>query len=377
MTLQDPWLPFGTAMEAPLEHAREWKKSTGGKVVGHLLPDVPEEIIHAAGGLPIAVEGAGTQISRALAHMPGYTCSHAMGALEMGLSGNLDVLDAMVIPYVCDTTRNLFHIWDRCFPQMANEFLRLPKRLHHPAAKIYLRAEFERLLNFVSGITGVTAGIDDLSRSCALYNRSRQLLREAYRMKNFAPAVWTHARLGLLFSSALRTPRKDHITWMEALPWDTAPDGSDRRIPIYVRGKVWDPPSILGLFDELGLVVVQDEIVTGFRAVAQDVATDDDPFQGLVDRHMALCPYPGYHLEPKRIVESLLDRVRESGAAGVVFLNPKFCEAAGFDTPDLLNSLKSNSIPSLVLETSSRGIAPAQIRLRLEAFRELMADELF
>jgi benzoyl-CoA reductase subunit C len=127
MINNDPWSPFREVLRAPWEQARAWKEKTGGKVVAHLLPDVPEEIIHAAGALPIAVEGAGVQVSRAQAHIPGYTCSHAMGALELGLRGDLDVVDGMVIPYVCDTTRNLFHIWSHCFPNMTNEFLRLPK----------------------------------------------------------------------------------------------------------------------------------------------------------------------------------------------------------------------------------------------------------
>jgi benzoyl-CoA reductase/2-hydroxyglutaryl-CoA dehydratase subunit BcrC/BadD/HgdB len=57
-------------------------------------------------------------------------------------------------------------------------------------------------------------------------------------------------------------------------------------------------------------------------------------------------------------------------------LNPKFCEAAAFDTPDMVNALKQNNIPNLVLETSSRGTSMSQIRLRLEAFKEILADDL-
>ncbi len=60
----------------------------------------------------------------------------------------------------------------------------------------------------------------------------------------------------------------------------------------------------------------------------------------------------------------------------MLFLNPKFCEAAAFDTPDLQKSLEEAKIPSLVIETATRGTSPQQVRLRLEAFREMISTDL-
>lgn len=363
-------------MQDPWAYARGWKERTESKVIAHLVPDVPEEIIHAAGALPVAVEGAGVQVSRAQAHIPGYTCSHAMGAMEMRLRGDLDVLDGMIIPYVCDTTRNLFHVWNRCFPDMANEFLRLPKRVGDAHALQYLRAEFTRLLESVGTITGQSPG-DGLAESISLYNKSRARLREAYRLGTVSPEVWTMPRVQLLLASAMRTSREEHLRWMEALPWDApASETAAERIPLYVRGKVWDPPGIAAIIEGLGFSVVRDEVVTGFRSIEQDAPADLDPLAALVERHARTVPYTGYHLEPFEIVKGFLQRVRDSGARGVLFLNPKFCEAAAFDTPDLSAALDEEKLPRLVLETSARGVSSEQVRLRLEAFRELIADDL-
>ncbi len=376
MKLEDPWRPFHQVVGKPLEQARLWKERTGRKVIGHLLPDVPEEILHAAGALPVAIAGAGVQISRSQAHIPGYSCSHAMGALELGLQGDLDLLDGMVIPYVCDTTRNLYHLWNRCFPTKANEFLRLPKRMDYPAASAYLKAEFARLGDSMGKITGETPGREELAAGVALYDKSRARLREAYRRQRAHPELWTSQRVYELFISATRMPREEHLAWMEALPWDDETQGTSERIPVYVRGKVWDPPGILGLFDESGLLVVEDEIVTGFRWVAADAGDSEDPLDALVRRHLSTVPYAGYHLEPSRMVGDFVDRVRKSGAQGVIFLNPKFCEAAGFDTPDFHNALQEAGIPDLILETSSRGVSLGQTKLRVEAFREMLSADL-
>jgi bcr-type benzoyl-CoA reductase subunit C len=376
MGVDDAWKPFQELAENPWEKARAWKKNTSGLVIGHLLPDVPEEIIHAVGALPMAVEGAGVQGSEAEAHIPGYTCSHAMGAVELGMRRDLDVLDGMIIPYVCDTTRNLFHIWNHCFPSMANEFLRLPKRIDYPGAAEYLRAEFSRLLKSLSDVTGKRAGDDELSRSVALYDQSRAALRKAYRMQRDQPAVWTSDRVQAIFKSALRTPREEHLKLMDRLPWNETSEDSLNRVPIYVRGKVWDPPGLLHLLDTIGLLVVDDEMVTGYRGVAVDAGSGGDPIDALVQRHLSMIPYTGYHQEPSTMVSNFLDRVHASNAKGVVFVNPKFCESAGFDTPDLQNALKGAEIPSLILETSTRGVSMEQIRVRLEAFHEMVAGDL-
>lgn len=375
MKTHDPWKRFQEVAESPWPFVRAWKKNTRRKIVGHLLPDVPEEIIHAAGALPVAIEGAGVPVRLSQNQIPGYSCSHSMGAMELALSGELGDFDGMVIPYVCDTTRNLFHIWTHSFPWMTNEFLRLPKRIGHPKAKEYLRAEFARFFQSMAKLTGSDNGTEELAASVELYNRSRQALRRAYEMKLEHPAVWTSERVQTVFSASLRMPRDEHLVWMDDLPWNEPVQETGSRIPIYVRGKVWDPPHILDLLDNLGLLVVEDEIVTGYRAVAQD-AVGDDPLEALVTRHVATTPYTGYHQDPEQMTAAFVDRVRASGAHGVIFLNPKFCEAAGFDTPDFRAALESAQIPTLVLETSSRGYSLGQLEVRLEAFREMLASDL-
>ena len=201
-------------------------------------------------------------------------------------------------------------------------------------------------------------------------------LRNAYRKQREQPSLWTSERVQWVFKSASKVSREDHLGWMEALPWNEQCEDTMERVPIYVRGKVWDPPGILDLLDKVGLLVVEDEITTGYRSVATDAGSDGDPMDALVRRHLSLTPYAGYHQHPETMVRGFLDRVQASGAQGVLFLNPKFCEAAGFDTPDFQRALEEIEIPSLVLETSTRGGSLEQIRVRVEAFREMIAEDL-
>ena len=373
----DPWIPFQDIENDLWREAKRFKASSNGPVIGHLLPDVPEEIIHAAGAFPLAIEGASSQVALSPAHIPGYTCSHVMGALDMGLSGSLENMDALVIPYVCDSTRNLSHLWKRLFPDRPSELLRIPKRLEFCGARDYLITEYRRLYQWVCDLAGNDPDPQRLSRSVELYEHSRSLLRKAFLKHKSSPGVWTVARLRSLFNSALRSDRTQHIEWMNGLPWDSPDEASGSFERVYVKGKVWDPPQIAGMMDELGMGLAEDETAAGHRSVAVTVSLNGDPFAALADRIMTSIPYTGYHVEPSGLVRDFIGRVRDSGASGVIILNPKFCEAAAFDTPDLVNALSKESIPNLVLETSARSFSVGQLRLRLEAFREILGTEMY
>ncbi|MGD9817558.1 MAG: 2-hydroxyacyl-CoA dehydratase subunit D [Desulfomonilaceae bacterium] len=376
MESAEAWKPFEDIENNQWQVAEKFKTSKGSLVIGHLLPDVPEEVIHAAGAFPIAIEGASSPISLSAAHIPAYTCSHVMGTLDLGLSGQLDKMDALVIPYVCDSTRNLSHLWKQLFPGKPSELLRIPKRIQFGGAREYLINEYQRLYNWACDLTGNKQDPDRLIDSIKLYENSRSLLRKAFEKHRSSPEVWNVSRIRSLFNSAMRSDRLEHVEWMTALPWDSADAVNPSLEPVYIKGKVWDPPQLAEIMDQLGISLAEDETAAGRRSVMVEIAANGDPFEMLADRSLGTIPYTGYHVEPTGLVNDFVQRVKDSKASGVIILNPKFCEAAAFDTPDFVNALNKESIPNLVLETSARSFSIGQLRLRLEAFREMLGMEL-
>jgi benzoyl-CoA reductase/2-hydroxyglutaryl-CoA dehydratase subunit BcrC/BadD/HgdB len=177
-----------------------------------------------------------------------------------------------------------------------------------------------------------------------------------------------------MYSALIMAPEA-HMACMAALPWEhSEPSPPSRLRRVYVRGKLWEPPELAILFDEAGFVLAGDETSAGYRHIEQDAPAHFDPWQALADRFLKTVPYAGYFSEPLAGPEALLERVRSSRADGVIFIDPKFCETFGFDTPDFQTILKQNSIPSIVLETSPSGGQAEQLRTRLEAFSELMGN---
>lgn len=89
--------------------SREWK-AKGGKVVGYFCTNTPEEIISAAGLLPVRLTGdpqSGTEMADR--HMEYFFCPVVRSIYNMILIGKYDFLDLLVIPHACDSVIRTYH----------------------------------------------------------------------------------------------------------------------------------------------------------------------------------------------------------------------------------------------------------------------------
>ena len=92
---------------------RRWRDA-GGKVFGHFQVYFPEEIVHAAGLLPVKIRGAQVEAMQADSRFGSYLCSILKTSLELALSGRLQ-LEMFVTHPICDAARNLGAVWGRNF----------------------------------------------------------------------------------------------------------------------------------------------------------------------------------------------------------------------------------------------------------------------
>jgi benzoyl-CoA reductase/2-hydroxyglutaryl-CoA dehydratase subunit BcrC/BadD/HgdB len=72
-------------------------KNQGKKVFGWLCTYVPEEIIHAAGALPIRITGYSKEmeLEEGTAFLYINSCSFSRSCLQLGLKGEYDFLDGV------------------------------------------------------------------------------------------------------------------------------------------------------------------------------------------------------------------------------------------------------------------------------------------
>ena len=129
--------------DTALGEVAAWKKAHPNRpAIGHLPVYVPREVLHAAGALPVGLAGGGDQVDivKGDACFQSYICHIPRSTVELGLQGDLDLLDGVVFPSTCDVIRNLSGIWQIMFPQKRSRFVDLPQNyLKHLGVAFYVK----------------------------------------------------------------------------------------------------------------------------------------------------------------------------------------------------------------------------------------------
>ncbi|MFH1624807.1 MAG: 2-hydroxyacyl-CoA dehydratase family protein [Pseudomonadota bacterium] len=363
--------------ESPYREVKAWKDKGGKKVIGHFLTDVPEELIHAAGFLPASIIGSNEKVSKAESYVQDFACSLVKSTLELALNGDLDFLDGVIVPHICDSTRSFPLIWEIHASPPFFDYLRFPKKMTDPRARGYLVKELGRLRGELERLSGADVSDDTLRNSIRLYNSNRELLRTIYDLRKETPALLSAFQVFSIIKSSMFLPKEEHNDLLSRLipELEAAKEQKpvhDGRIKLFLSGKLWEPPQILDVIEGIGALIVGDDLFIGSRYINKDVSLDGDPIEALADRQINMIPFGGFFYPQNERLTFLLEMVRKNRADGVIFLHSKFCETLSYDYPDLKKQLEVEGIPSLMLETELQTTSLEQARTRLQAFAEML-----
>ena len=96
---------FIDVYENPYQTAKSWKAATKKKVIGCLPMYAPEEIIHAAGILPVIMFEDEEPVTLGDKYLQTNACEMMRSTYNMILMGKFDFLDGVVIQEICDQPR--------------------------------------------------------------------------------------------------------------------------------------------------------------------------------------------------------------------------------------------------------------------------------
>jgi benzoyl-CoA reductase/2-hydroxyglutaryl-CoA dehydratase subunit BcrC/BadD/HgdB len=341
--------------------------------IGFFCPYVPEELIHAAGALPFRLMGTPVKMSHVQAHLPTNCCHLVKSSLESLLQGELDFLKGMIFSHTCDAMQGLADIWalQERIPLQFN--LMMPSRLDSELSSNFLKAEIERFKNFLESSVGEITP-QSLNGSIRLFNRIRGKLQEIYIHR----PKWHTEMSGRDFARVIRAgylmDRAQYLELLEGL-WNgllEKEEDSGDLVPLYLAGNMTHSDLYFSLIEEAGAIVVQDDLCSGTRFLRLMVPEDADPIDGLTDRYFTSFFCPTKHKGVYAHIENILKGVQESGSKGVIFLLYKYCETHFFDYPDLKEALESKGIPTLLLEVEDPSYSIGQLKIRIQAFVEML-----
>jgi benzoyl-CoA reductase subunit C len=356
----------------PYAAARAWKERTGGKVLGFFCCYAPEEIIHAAGALPVRITGENRDVSKSAAHLQSYCCSLARTGLDMALDGTLSFLDGTVFVHTCDTMQRLSDIWRLNAGFAVHADIVIPVRFETDPAWDYMVAE---LSSFKDKLSELLGPIDDaaIAESIKLYNRNRALLSEVYDLRRANPGVLPYDQALWIVASSALMEKSEHNALVEEILADlksASPPAQDGKVPLFGIGSVMDQWDFLKMLEESGATFVDDDFCDGHRYFDAPAREDLAPVEAIARRLWDRKTCPCKHAPSKERAKCIVDEARASGAKGAIFFQFKFCEPHAFDYPHVKKALDEAGIPSLNLEIEQGSVSIEQMRTRVGALVE-------
>lgn len=352
------------------------RKGMGQKVMGWVCTFVPEEIIYAAGMFPFRMVGGGNiETPLANAYLYSNNCSFSRQVLEEGLNKNLDFLDGFVTINSCDHIRRLFDVWLKYLPTSYKRILSVPCKVSVAAIEHFWE-ELITLKEELEGIADRRIGEDGLWQAIDLYNETRKLFLKLYEYRKKERPPISGREVAEIVRAAWYLPREEYnnllsktLAWLER----REPVLNNDSVRVMILGSELDNPEYIGIIEDLGGAVVADDLCCGSRYCWTAVEKGGDPLRALATRYLSRPFCARMHPATHRMAH-LRKVAQEYNVEAIIMEVIKFCDIHSGIYPLIRDSFKEIAIPVLYLEREYVISSVGQMKTRVEAFFEGLAE---
>lgn len=361
-----------TIASDPKKAVDDFKKKTGKGAIGVLPPYAPEEIIYAAGCLPVGMWGAEKkEISKARAYLPPFASSIAQSIMELELEGYYDNLDAVLFNVSSDTLKCMSDKWHGKSPVVVFTH---PQNRKIAAAVPFLAEEYRLVKYKLEQILKVNITEEAMTNAIEVYNANRKAMRE------FCDLAAAH--LDLINPSARHAVIKarwymektEHTALVEELNGllKAAPASAFKGHRVVTTGLQVEPDDVLDIFAEFGFGIVADDVADESRQFRLDVPQGSDAITRLAKwwQDFDGCPFATDPLKPRG--QMIMDMVKKYKADAVIICMMKFCDPEEWDYPILAKEFDAAGIRHQMIEIDQEATSFEQIKTRLQTFAEIM-----
>ena len=360
------------------EHA-----ARGGKVVATYCVFVPDEVVLAAGAVPVGLcAGAQFSVPMAEAVLPRNTCALIKSSFGFKLG--------RICPYVqsshlivgettCDGKKKMFELLGEYQPVYVME---VPNKKTQRSRDLW-QGEVGAFVETVEKLAENPVTADRLADATVLMNGKRRALQRLYNTRKADP-VPISGRDALLVTqisfyddvhrftqqvNALCDELEARVGAVEGV----APKGAPR---ILISGSPMAIPNwkLHHIVESAGAVVVCEESCIGTRAFG-DLTPEtggplDEQLKTVADRYMQIhcaCFTPN-----DERLDDIVRLAREYRADGVIHYNLQFCHTYANEAVKVEKALAEVGIPLLRVETDYGSEDEGQLRTRVDAFLEMI-----
>lgn len=357
----------------------------GTKIFGTFCIYVPDEVVFAAGGIATGLCG-GSQfwVPGGEKVLPAATCPLIKASIGARLDRTcpfFSIADIFVGETTCDGKKKAWEILEQEAPVYVMD---LPQQ-KRPKDITAWADEIRAFMAKVEEVTGNKITAESLAASIKLINDKRRALQRLYDFRKL-PNPPISGKDCLLISQIAFYDDPARFAQMT----NKLCDELDQRVKDGIG--VYSPDAKRILFsgtpmavpnwkmhhivESEGAAVVGEETCTGIRYFNNLVDESQTTLDGMVDalaaRYMDIncaCFTPN-----SARIDDIKRYVREYHADGVIDINLKFCTLYDIEGYLVENALKEAGIPVLGLETDYTDEDAGQLRTRVGAFLEILAN---
>ena len=358
--------------------------NTDRKTIGTYCVMAPQELICAAGAVPVKLcSGNYTAFFVGDDITPRDACplvKAVAGFKQTGLMPVYEDCSLMIVPVTCDCKKKIAGMLSEKCEVMT---------MHIPASKgdDDIDEFVEQLYDMAARLEDVTGNqvtYDTLAEAFRITGRAQYELSEFIRLKKENPYLIRGTHAMTIMNAAAYMHAED---WAAALHEvnrslkERAGNGqrvTNKKLPrILLTGSpiVFPNMKIPLLIEEMGGIVAGDETCMGERGLYDPPVITDDSFDGmmraLANKSLRPCPCPTFADNTQRIYR-LKQLIKDNDIQGVIYHVLRGCLVYDFEYRRIEEELGRLGIPVIRLESDYNEEDIEQLRIRIEAFIELI-----
>lgn len=347
--------------------------AAGKKVIGCFPMYVPEELVHAAGMIPMGLWGAQTELMLAKTYFPAFVCPIMQSCLELGLRGSYDGISAVIIPTSCDVFRNTTQNWKSGVKIPMIAFGHAQNRKNEMALS-FMMDEYSSIMDRMEAITGLRATDESLAATIEVYNDHSAAIMEFVEVCRDHLDVITPNVRHIVMKSGMLMEKSEHtaivreiIDGLKALP---VHEWTGKKV--ILTGVTAEPAEFLEIFETCGLAVVGDDLGQESRQYRTFIPEDGTPLERVCKQWLNRKGCSLVHDPEKYRGQMLIDMCKETGADGVVVCMMKFCDPEEYDYPVYIRQFQEAGVPWVYIDIDQQSTSQEQARTRLQSFSEMI-----
>ena len=356
-------------------------KAEGKKVVGVMPYYAPEELVYAAGMVPMGIWGSNDkEISRSKEYCATFYCTIAQLALEMLLDGTMDQLDALITPTICDTLRPMSQNFRVAVgSKIPCIFLAHPQNRFDDFGVEFCKDQYRSVLEKLAFLAGHDVTNKDILKAIKVYNASRAARREFVKLANEHCDVVNPIQRSAVLKASYFMLKDEYTEKLVALNEElkALPKADWKGTKVVTSGIICDNPKLLQIFIDNNIAIAADDVAHESRSFRFDAPEKVEDGLLALAMQFSSMDYDillyDKNSNQNRRAEDVVAKVKESGAQGLVLFMQTFCDPEEMEYPYLKKALDAANIPHIKLGVDQQMRDFGQAATAIEAFADVLS----